>query len=86
VAVNQYGGNLLQNNQGCGYAYPVVVTPNFTPGNYTAPATGGCSHGMFSEIYDPHGAVQIRYTSGIPIATTNTPAPGLVCIVRVIPN
>lgn len=80
------GGNMLPNNQGCGYAYPVVVTPNFTPGNYTAPATGGCSNGMFSETYDPHGAVQIKYTGGIPIVTTNTPQPGLVCIVRVIPN
>ena len=80
------GGFMMQNNEGCGYAYPVVVTPNFTPGNYTAPATGGCSNGMFSETYDPHGAVQIQYTSAIPIVTTNTPPPGLVCIVRVIPN
>ena len=81
------GGNMLPNNQGCGYAYPVVVTPNFTPGNYTAPATAGCSsNGLFSEIYDPHGAVQIKFTGGIPIVTTNTAQPGLACIVRVIPN
>ncbi len=80
------GGYMLQSNQGCGYAYPIVVTPNFTPGNYTAPATFGCSNGMFSETYDPHGAVQIKFTGGIPIVTTNASPPGLVCIVRVIPN
>jgi hypothetical protein len=80
------GGNLMQNNQGCGYGYPVVVTPNFTPGNYSAPATSGCSNGVFSETYDPHGAVQIKYVSSIPVVTTNIAAPGFVCIVRVIPN
>ena len=80
------GGILLQSNQGCAYPYPAIVTPNFTPGNYTAPATAGCRNGMFSETYDPHGAVQIQYTSSFPIVTTNTPAPGLVCIVQVIPN
>ena len=80
------GGYMLQNNQGCGYAYPIVVTPNFTPGNYSTPATGGCSNAIFSETYDPHGAVQIKYLGGIPIDTTSTPGPGLVCIVRVIPN
>jgi hypothetical protein len=80
------GGNLLQNNAGCAYAYPVLVTPNFTPGNYTASATSGCSNGMFSETYDPHGAVQITYINGPPIVTTTTTQPGLVCIVRVVPN
>jgi hypothetical protein len=80
------GGNLLPNNQGCGYGYPIVVTPNFKPGNYATPATAGCSNSVFSDVYDRHGAVQLKYTAGAPIITTNTPPPGLVCIVRVIPN
>jgi hypothetical protein len=86
AAVCSAGGGNMLNNAGCGYAYPVTVTPNFTPGNYTASATVGCSNAMFSHTYDPHGAVQIRYTGGAPIDTTNTPPPGLVCIVQVIPN
>ncbi len=80
------GGHHMDNNQGCIYAYPVIVTPNFTAGNFTASATGGCTNGQFSEIYDPHGAVQIKYTGTVPFATTNTVSPGLECIVRVMPN
>jgi len=80
------GGNQLPSNQGCGYAYPLVVTPNFTPGNYATSATGGCSNAVFSWTYDRHGAVQIKYIGGVPIVTTNTTGPGLVCIVHVIPE